>query len=100
MATPAFPRPDMPGPQPVAATKVPSEAAERTPLLRNSGGEFGDRVFKAVITSCGLAVLGVLALIVYELVSRSGLSWHAFGLKFFGTSDWDPVNEQILDHPQ
>ena len=44
------------------------------------------------MTACGLAVLGVLVLIVYELVAGSGLSWHAFGFKFFGASDWDPVN--------
>ena len=44
---------------------------------------------------CGMAVLGVLALIVFELVLRSGLSWHAFGLKFFAVSEWDPVNERF-----
>jgi phosphate transport system permease protein len=45
--------------------------------------------------TCGLTVLGVLVLIVYELVLRSGLSWHAFGLKFFAGRDWDPVGEQF-----
>ena len=45
--------------------------------------------------TCGLAVLAVLALIVYELVLRSALSWHAFGLKFFTGRDWDPVSEQF-----
>ena len=45
------------------------------------------------MTGCGVAVLGILALIVYELITRSSLSWHAFGSKFFGASDWDPVNE-------
>jgi len=45
--------------------------------------------------ACGLAVLGVLALIVYQLMARSGLSWHAFGLKFFADSEWDPVNEHF-----
>ena len=45
--------------------------------------------------ACGLAVLGLLVLIVYELVTRSALSWHAFGFKFFSGSDWDPVNEQF-----
>lgn len=45
--------------------------------------------------ACGLAVLGLLVLIVYELVLRSGLSWHAFGLKFFAASDWDPVNDKF-----
>lgn len=48
---------------------------------------------------CALAVLGVLVLIVYELISGSRLSWHAFGFKFFGTSDWDPVNEQFGAFP-
>jgi len=95
MANPAFPRPDMPGPQPVAGTNVTSEAVPRPPLLRTSGGEGADRVFKSAMTACGLAVLGVLCLIVYELVKGSGLSWHTFGFRFFVGSDWDPVNEKF-----
>ena len=95
MANPAFPRPDMPGPQPVAGTKVTIDAVQRTPLLRTSGGEGADRVFKSAMTACGLAVLGVLILIVYELVTGSRLTWHAFGFKFFAGSDWNPVSEQF-----
>jgi phosphate transport system permease protein len=45
------------------------------------------------MTLCGLAILGLLVLIVYELISASSLSWHAFGFKFFAGSDWDPVRE-------
>ncbi|HTW56697.1 MAG TPA: phosphate ABC transporter permease subunit PstC [Terriglobales bacterium] len=70
-------------------------AGRSGPLLRASSGEIPDRIFQSAMTVCGLAVLGVLVLIVYELMSRSSLSWHAFGLKFFGGSDWDPVNEQF-----
>jgi phosphate transport system permease protein len=47
------------------------------------------------MTACGLAVVAVLALIVYELVTGSRLSWHAFGFKFFAGSDWDPVSERF-----
>ena len=65
------------------------------PLQRASGGELPDRVFRSAITACGLSVLALLVLIVYELMSRSSLSWHAFGFKFFGSSEWDPVNEQF-----
>ena len=36
----------------------------------------------------------IVVLIVYELVTKSNLSWHAFGLKFFFRSEWDPVNDQ------
>ena len=86
----------MPGPQPVEGTRVTSAAARRTPsLLRASGGEVPDRIFQFAMTVCGFAVLGVLVLIVYELISRSNLSWHAFGFKFFAASDWDPVSEKF-----
>jgi phosphate transport system permease protein len=96
MANAAFPRPDMPGPQPVELTKVTSASADReAPLLRTSGGEVQDRVFQSAMILCGLAVLGILVLIVYELVSRSSLSWHAFGFRFFAGGEWDPVNKQF-----
>jgi phosphate transport system permease protein len=95
MANPALPRPDMPGPQPVQEQKVTALPVPPAPLLRASSGELPDRVFQYVITACGIGVLGVLFLIIYELMQRSGLSWHAFGLKFFAASEWDPVNEQF-----
>jgi phosphate transport system permease protein len=96
MANPAFPRPDMPGPQAVEVTKVANSPASRTsPLVHASGGELPDSIFKVAMTLCGIAVLGVLVLIIYELMLRSKLSWHAFGFKFFSASEWDPVNEQF-----
>jgi len=66
-----------------------------SPLLHLSAGEVPDFTFKAAMTACALAILGVLIVIVYELVTRSVLSWHAFGLKFFAGSDWDPVSEKF-----
>lgn len=44
---------------------------------------------------CALCVLGILVLIVYELITRSDLSWHAFGFKFFVGQDWNPIEEQF-----
>jgi len=70
-------------------------AHRAAPLLRASGGEVPDRIFKFAMALCGVAVLAVLVLIVYELLSGSGLSWHAFGFKFFAGSDWNPVSEQF-----
>jgi phosphate transport system permease protein len=98
MALPALPRPDMPAPQPVEATKVSSlqsTAKQAAPTALGASGEMPDRVFKFIMLLCGLAVLGMLGLIVYELVLRSGPSWHAFGFKFFAGRDWDPVSEQF-----
>jgi phosphate transport system permease protein len=85
-------------PQPVEVTKVNSLSSvgkPPAPLFRVRSGEIGDRVFKYAMLLCGSAVLGMLVLIVYELVLRSGPSWHAFGFKFFAAHDWDPVNEQF-----
>jgi phosphate transport system permease protein len=98
MANPAFHRPNMPGPEPVEATKVTGAQVAPKPapvLLQKSGGEGGDSIFKFVILACGLTVLGLLVLIVFELMSRSDLSWRAFGIKFFAGREWDPVNDQF-----
>jgi phosphate transport system permease protein len=85
----------MPGPQPVEDAAVKSTAATKSLLLRTSSGEVPDRIFQYAMTACGLAILGMLGLIIYELVLRSGQSWHAFGFKFFFNNDWDPVNEHF-----
>lgn len=96
MANAAFPRPGMHGPQPVEAREVNAATARRTsPLLHLPGGEVRDGLFRAAMTACALAVLGVLILIVYELMSRSGLSWRTFGFRFFASSEWDPVSEKF-----
>src|ERR1700687_5126378 len=98
MAFSALPQPDMHAPQPVDVTKVNSLSPMGKPgssFLRGTTGETGDSIFKFAMLMCGLAVLGMLVLIVYELVLRSGPSWHAFGFKFFAGRDWDPVNEQF-----
>lgn len=88
----------MRGPQPVEATKVsdlPPAGGRSVRLFRGNTGETGDLVFRFLMLLCGLAVLATLGLIVYQLVLRSGPSWHAFGFKFFAGHDWDPVNEQF-----
>jgi phosphate transport system permease protein len=97
MALPAPPRPDMPSPQPIEPKSVTeiSQAPSHAPLIFRGDGETGDQIFKFAMLLCGLAVLATLVLIVYELVLRSGPSWHAFGFKFFAGSDWDPVNEKF-----
>jgi len=93
---PAPPRPNMSLPQPVEETKDSAIPTRRmAPVVSKSGGEIGDRIFKFIMLLCGLAVLATLGLIVYQLVIRSGPSWHAFGFKFFAGRDWDPVNEQF-----
>ena len=78
-----------------AVSRAGPVAVEAVPLLRGRSGEGADRVFSFAMLLCGCAVLGTLALIIYELVIRSGPSWHAFGFKFFAGNEWDPVNQQF-----
>ncbi len=80
MANQALPRPRLTGPQPVVGQEVKKRL---NPLLKSSDGVLADRVFGWVIMACALVVLGILGLIVWQLVARSQLSWHAFGWKFF-----------------
>ena len=86
----------MPGPQPVINKEVANISRADGGLLVNAGSsEFADRIFSLAMLCCALSVLAIVGLIVYELTTKSGLSWHAFGIKFFFQSDWDPVNEHF-----
>ena len=86
----------MPGPQPVKNQEVAVSAKSDGGLLAGTGdGRFADRVFSWAMLGCALCVLALLVLIIYELTTKSRLSWHASGIRFFFRSDWDPVNEQF-----
>lgn len=50
-----------------------------------------DNAFRWLMTLAALAVLAAVGLIIAELVERSSLAWHQFGIQFFFGSDWDPV---------
>jgi phosphate transport system permease protein len=56
---------------------------------------YGDRVFKLVLTVAALAVPVLLGFLVYELWSGADLAIRRFGLDFVTTSVWDPVAEQF-----
>ena len=86
----------MTGPQPVPKSEVVAGAESQSePLLKAGSSHVSDGIFQFAMFSCGLCVLALVGLIVYELMMGSRLSWHAFGWKFFVRSEWDPVNEQF-----
>jgi phosphate transport system permease protein len=95
MANRALSRPALPGPKPVPDGKTGESTSRANLLLRSSSGEVADRLFSFAMLACAAGILGLLVLIVYELILRSQLSWHAFGWSFFVGHDWDPVNEQF-----
>jgi phosphate transport system permease protein len=96
MANQALPRPRFEPPDPERGTKaIPKLETSIAPLLHGKVSEVPDALFAGAMRFCGFAVVGLLGLIVYQLVIGSNLSWHAFGWKFFGTQDWNPVEDQF-----
>jgi phosphate transport system permease protein len=86
----------MTGMKPVAGPEANAERTARvSPLAGTPDGAFKDRIFNWIILASAVTVLAILALIVYELVKSSQLSWKAFGWHFFWGHDWDPVNDQF-----
>ena len=86
----------MSGPQPVPKSEVVAGAESQSePLIKAGNSHISDATFQLAVLACGLCVLALVGLIVYELMIGSRLSWHAFGWKFFLRSEWDPVNEQF-----
>jgi len=96
MANRALGAPRLTGPQPVPEQEVAAQSkAAANPLIQAGDSRIADRAFFYAMLACALSVIALVGLIVYELVTKSRLSWHAFGLKFFFRSEWDPVNDQF-----
>ncbi|MFY9646299.1 MAG: phosphate ABC transporter permease subunit PstC [Terriglobales bacterium] len=94
MSNQALPRPRFDAPEPERGPKAALRIETRTrPLLEGKVSEIPDAAFGWAMRFCGAAVVALLGLIVYQLVVGSQLSWHAFGWRFFGQSDWNPVED-------
>ena len=89
------------------------EPAEPSPirhyLLSRGDSSVADRLFRILMVLCALTIFAIVALIAWELVTSSKLTWDKFGLAFFyqkfvsTVTDqplyWDPVNEQFSALP-
>ncbi|MBA3915274.1 MAG: phosphate ABC transporter permease subunit PstC [Acidobacteriales bacterium] len=81
--------------EPLSTQQAPAASKVAAASLATKGSsQVADSIFSGSMLTCGLVVLALVALIVYELIQGSSLSWHAFGWKFFFQSDWDPVNDK------
>jgi phosphate transport system permease protein len=75
---------------------------ELVPPTRNVSLEranYGDRVFKLLLSLAALAVPVLLGFLVYELWSGAALAIHRFGFDFVTSSRWDPVAEEFGAFP-
>jgi phosphate transport system permease protein len=73
----------------------PTEPASRSPIRIPLPARAADPAFTALVLTAAISLFAILALIVIQLVGRSSLSLHQFGLKFFSGSVWDPVAGQF-----
>jgi phosphate transport system permease protein len=61
-------------------------------LSRRGNSAIADRTFSGIMLLCALSIFAIVALILFELISRSRMSIDKFGFSFFFRSAWDPVN--------
>ncbi len=96
MANRAVGAPQLSGPELLSKQEVSREAQVRTEvLIPEKSSAWVDGVFHAAMWLCGVAVLAIVGLIIYELAIKGQLAWHAFGWKFFFGRDWDPVSNEF-----
>lgn len=65
------------------------------PRKSQPGMRVQDRAFKWITTGAALVVLGLVALIVYELGVQSWPSIRRYGLGFIKGTTWDPISEEF-----
>lgn len=74
-----------------AAQSSSTPASEIRRFLHSRGNSaIADRAFSGLMLTCALSIFGIVILIATELVLRSQLSWHKFGLAFFYKFNVDP----------
>lgn len=57
----------------------------------SSGTRVADNVFRGAMLLSALSIFGIVLLVLWELIYKSQMTLHQFGLKFFIGRDWDPV---------
>jgi phosphate transport system permease protein len=73
-------------------TPEPEASAIRRFLEKRGSSAGSDRFFRWLMLVSALSIFAIVALIATELVLRSQLTLHKFGLSFFYKSAWDPVS--------
>jgi phosphate transport system permease protein len=80
---------------------APAETGQARPVAAASleRADYGDLIFKGVLTVAALAVPILLAFLVYELWSGAALAIERYGFGFVTSSTWDPVAEEFGAFP-
>jgi phosphate transport system permease protein len=75
------------------------ELTSRPASVSLERANYGDRVFKLLLTLAALVIPVLLGFLVWELWSGAQLAMQRFGFDFVTSSVWDPVAEQFGAFP-
>ena len=78
-----------------ASERKPGVASSVLQKIRHTqprSSRIPDEVFRLLILLAAVSVFAIVVFVVWELVDKSRLSLHQFGLGFFFGHNWDPVN--------
>ncbi|HZA94069.1 MAG TPA: phosphate ABC transporter permease subunit PstC [Gemmatimonadales bacterium] len=80
---------------------APAETSQARPAAAPSleRADYGDRIFKGVLTLAAVAVPVLLAFLIYELWDGAALAIQRYGFGFVTSSTWDPVAEEFGAFP-
>lgn len=73
--------------------RAASSVLQRIRRTHPRSSRIPDAVFAVVILLTGISVFAIVAFVAWQLIDKSRLSLHHFGLSFFYGRDWDPVND-------
>jgi phosphate transport system permease protein len=76
------------------AQTAASSVLERIRHSHPRSSRIPDAVFKFLILLTAVSVFAIVVFVFWQLIDKSRLSLHQFGLAFFVGHDWDPVNDQ------
>ena len=79
----------------MTATTEPSRPPVGAPPPSLERADYGDRIFKGVLTLAALSVPILLGFLVYELWDGAALAIARYGFGFVTSSTWDPVAEEF-----
>ena len=83
----------------MAPTSEPTESQKLTMVPKSRLGTkesiFADGAFRFMVTLCALALVAIVGLILFELLSQSRISMSKFGFKFLIKTIWNPVEEDF-----
>ena len=71
--------------------KFAASALQKIRTIYPRSSRIPDAVFGVIILLSAISVFAIVVLVVWELIDKSQLSLHQFGVSFFYGHDWDPV---------